>query len=435
MTISHATNFDVVYTSGNTKEVVFFDDAGSPSFTYLLYQCGTTLSSETQAKVDAGDYAGVTAVPVSAVAVTQTSTLQFLDMLTGPNGAVRDMLKKTTFPADQVSNTCLLDAIGAGSLEAGSWAADTTTGEHENVDVTFGGGYDDATLLKDDDSIFVPFDEWSEDSILGQMDYMLLASVFFNYEKEAAALSDEVKDRIDCVAHNVLEYLEYHDEVNDVKVLWAYYSDYPGYEGWSVGQCSPCDTCMASVKPYYCEINALLGGSLAPITDTIPDYPGWGNLNITEFAKYGRDADVWFYPAANLDALLADPDTAAVLSTFKSVQNEQVYDIQGRGEKDYHEARAAEMDVFMEDFANAVFMSTGVSSTMMNFVHEQTWLRNFFEDEVGSDGVCVGDHSVTLANECVRHDYTQVFDGFGAGFGAAPSWALAAAAAAVAAVL
>jgi len=193
---------------------------------------------------------------------------------------------------------------------------------------------------------------------------------------------------------------------------------------------------MTGQGPYYCEAAGITGATIAPITDSFPGWNGWANLNHTQFAKYAKDADVFFYPDVNYGDIIDDPEFA-YLKTFKSIIDSQVYDIQGLGSNDYHEGRAAELDVFVEDMAAAVFSTGGVAKELMNFEHELVWFRHVETVEIGEREKCM-DVDAPLApqaNQCTKKSWGEIFDAGGAAAGVRVGVAAAVAVAAAAVLL
>jgi len=71
-----------------------------------------------------------------------------------------------------------------------------------------------------------------------------------------------------------------------------------------------------------------------------------------------------------------------MLDQIKAVQNQQVYDTQGRGPNMWNEQRLAEYDIVALDFCDLV--GTGVPGS----VHKRQWFRNIFTEPIGTVGEC-----------------------------------------------
>jgi len=293
--------------------VDILDAAGAKTASYLLNSCGTALPDT----VDVNDYDATVSIPLTSIAATSTSALPFFELL-----GVRTAIHKVTAPVTSLSSPCLVKAVEDGTLEAGTWEANTISEDNFNVEVTFGNS--PGANLTDVDSFFVPFNEWQEPDILGQQEYIKLASVFFNKEASANALFADSAARLTCVQHNIQEHLRFKDEVLDKKVLWAAYSVYGG--GWALGQCVPCPTCIGGSGPYYCEAAGIIGVEFNPDHPTFDSNTGPTYLNHTAFAKYATafDADVLMYPDSNLATILADTENFGYLADLKAVKNRQV---------------------------------------------------------------------------------------------------------------
>ena len=204
--MSHAKFFSVFYNS-TFKELHITDgDAGSKTGRYLLQMPDHPLPAE----LDVSSYDAVIDIPLTSVAFTQTSSLPFFELL-----GVRSTMHKITLPASSLSSPCLHEMAEDGSFHVGDWSEHTIDETDFNVDVTFGSKYSDQTNLMDDDSAFLPFDEWNEPSILGQEEYLKLASIFYNEEEAANEIFGQIEARLDCVGHNTEEYLKFHDEITE----------------------------------------------------------------------------------------------------------------------------------------------------------------------------------------------------------------------------
>ena len=99
---------------------------------------------------------------------------------------------------------------------------------------------------------------------------------------------------------------------------------------------------------------------------------------------------------------------------------------------DWFGGRVAEQDVFIEDFAKAVFGDDTLD--YLNFDHELVWLRNHFDDEIEERAACT-DIAAALApkaNVCVKVELQEILNTKGAAAGTAAVGAAAAVAGAVA---
>merc|ERR1712071_136860 len=132
---------------------------------------------------------------------------------------------------------------------------------------------------------------------------------------------------------------------------------------------------------YYCEFAELCGAELMGSSEGSVEQ--WGSVYMTdaEFETHAKDADFWIFPSADAVDVLATK--SSILSSFKSVQNQQVFDYQGSGGNSWFEQRLAEPDVVIEDFCAVLGVSTGGDTP-----HQREWFRNVYTEGIGDAGVC-----------------------------------------------
>lgn len=90
-----------------------------------------------------------------------------------------------------------------------------------------------------------------------------------------------------------------------------------------------------------------------------------------------------------------------VLNQIPAVASKDVFDTWGRGSNDWFESRAAEPDVFLEDMVKAINPDAMAE-------HTKVWLRDPFEDPVGSAPTTCDDVDAVLELQADDCDYIDV---------------------------
>jgi hypothetical protein len=205
---------------------------------------------------------------------------------------------------------------------------------------------------------------------------------------------------LDCVANNIDAYLAINDNIEVVKVAWAYYSTWPGYEGWTIPTSVSCDTCMNGIGPWMVEALSILGIALKP--------PSGGKLSHAQFAEYAIDADVLIYPNGNYESVMGNSTVAAIISGIPAIKNRRVFDVQGQGLADFFTSRLSALDVFVEDLATAIFSDDFEITGLQQ--HDLVFLRNVYTDPIGAVPACSGDYAPVLANACVPTEFVAQWE-------------------------
>jgi iron complex transport system substrate-binding protein len=351
------------------------------SETYLLYQRGTEpplTSTE--------GYAAVVEVPLQRTGVSQTETIAFLEQL----GLIDKVVAFTTDPV-YISSPCFLRSIQEGNvlvLQSRDELDDLLSGsnqEQEQVD-TYSAMLQDLVAFVgpwDGDGSSSPFDvnvkvaAFAERTNAAIFEWIKFYAAFFNLERKANELFEAATFRYDCVAYraNTLS----SDSSNNEKktVLWAYYSDY--CDAWDVGEC----------PNYYCEFAGRCDANIlsSPDGGTFNEKCGALYMSLEEVVEFGKDADVWIFPAPNWDETyeLFGPQ----LDAMRSVRSGQVYDYQGAGENAWFEERYAEFYDVLQDFCSVAGTTRGLNG-------KTGWFRNVM------DGTVVGDRG-----ECQETDESK----------------------------
>merc|ERR1712157_339116 len=139
---------------------------------------------------------------------------------------------------------------------------------------------------------------------------------------------------------------------------------------------------------YYCDYTDACDINLLPSSKRMTD---------EEFEEFAKDADIFFFSYSDWDERYAEKKE--MLDRLKSVQNKQVFDLEGSGAHAWWEQRMAEYDVVLEDICTVANKTTDVKP------HSRHYLRNVFTEEVGQMGlsdVCEDYDAplVSRADEC-----------------------------------
>jgi len=336
--------------------------------TYILYQCGTeppTIENES-----AVHGAKIISVPIAGAGVSQTPQISYMEILN-----LRNKISVYYGDTSLVSSPCLLKMMGMSGDENtaepmvpsvpdtdnATAMTELLTEEQRNLTIFVGSSYN-----APDNSVIIS--EWSENTLAGTFEWIKYYSLFFNEEENANEVYDEVTDRYKCIEENAQ--LQAESNSAEPKVLWAYYNHYCG--GWEVASC----------PNYYCEFAESCSSEIlhSPPDASITNGPcgTFGSyLTLEEIFEFGKDADHWIYPSADWDTIYEA--NKEQLDEMKAVQNNQVFDYQGSGEKAWFEQRMVEYENVLEDFCEVV-------GTIKN--RDRVWFRNVFEDTIGDLGSC-----------------------------------------------
>ena len=154
-------------------------------------------------------------------------------------------------------------------------------------------------------------------------------ATLFNMEAEGNDHFNDVAYRYECVTDNADLLSESRRLDEKPTVVWAYYADWAvawgGDAYWDVARCD-------EKYNYYCEFADLCASELLHSNDgSISNPYQTGDFHMTneEFFEFAKDADHWIYPSDNFDK--AYSQFKDELDNLKSVQNAEVYDVQGSG--------------------------------------------------------------------------------------------------------
>ena len=328
-------------------------------FSWLLYQCGTTLPAS-----EVGNHQGTFKVPLQAgIATSSTTDLTHIEQL-----GLRRQLKGHVGGTQYIGSPCLktmaeegiIDDINGAYFSTGISRADFEA-KHETDDG------EQVAFIQDSgaESNTIHFSGSMEAESKDIYEWHKVFGALFNLEEFANEQFNESVDRYDCAADNADFLAEQRRDrrlafenamttpvrkKSDVqrklaakpKILWASHTKY-GYNetigsynlpAWDIGDCS-------TVNNYYCEFAAECQADILHSNTGSIAANGAGtsfHLNLTEFIEFAKDADMWIYPAPNFDATY---DEFPELQQLKSVQNGQVYDNQ-KTSSTWFEHRVAE---------------------------------------------------------------------------------------------
>ena len=287
--------------------------------TYLFYQCGTEPPAD---QLD-GRHADVLPIPTPTGEVTVASTpmISYLELL-----GVRTQIKGFLGSESLISSPCFLELIDTGSVSVAPDGKNLTLLASAGLDdpdmLTFVNGWTGEIALNKT----IVMEEYQESSLDGTMEWIKAYGAIFNLEGKANDIFDQATCRFDAIEANVASVTA--DMPEKPKIIWAYYSDYCG--GWDVAEC----------PNYYCNIAEACNAEILNSTEGSlgMDVCGAPYMSLEEFAAFAQEADHWIYPSLNWNSIYAENE--AILSTFKSVQQESVFDYQLSGSNAWFEQRA-----------------------------------------------------------------------------------------------
>ena len=286
---------------------------------YLLYQCGTVPPSD---EMTNGGHTTILPVPLLAVGLQYTTMIPFLELL-----GARMKIGAFFGEGSWVTSPCvtqLLDAVPS-PIETVPDTSNATLITNVPLELpSFIGHFADLPFTH---TARVSLTE--EDTNLAVFEWIKFYSAFFNLEEQANQIYEDTKQRYECSKENA-NILSCGVETKPT-VLWGSYSAYCG--GWSVAQC----------PNYYCELAEACSTTMLNSDEgsIYSELCGATYMNTTEFVEFGKDADYWIYTSSDFENTLS---TFPELMDFVSVQNQEVYDNQGR--VGWFEQRLAEPGMF-----------------------------------------------------------------------------------------
>ena len=333
---------------------------------YVAYLCGTPVPQLTGTL----EGAKLVEIPIKTAAVLPSVIVPFVEYIgrresivyTGTQNIQSNCIAKLT----QDSKIEALSLYGTGFSVLAASPPDAVfcdTGDWGSCKSGQGSG-----LLDNVTTISVA--QHLESSLFGDVEWVEYLSLFYNREKAAKDVVDNIEARFECEKKKVTEVAG-----NKVKVCWANY--YPnkhvdGNASWSVGA-----DCSVSDAAWYCPIAEAAGIEVIGRQQYSPTKSGhpYKYLTDEEFASGPcKDADMWFYPASNFletdhyGTTAAIADKLDVLKRISAYNAGNVFDNMANGPYDWFESRIAEPDVLLMDFIKAFRPDVALD-------HKRVWLR------------------------------------------------------------
>ena len=301
---------------------------------YLLHQCGTEPPEDAQ-----DDHHLVLSVPLQdGIVVTQTTQIPHLELL-----GLRSEIKAFVGNPKFISSPCLDSLIDDEDVDV-IYDPDDPWNTDRSVEL-LGEWLDDhpgAVVLespwgdKNGRNALVVSEskEGSNEAIFEWHEYY---GALFNLEGMAAETVEETRSRYECYTNNAAVLAADLPDDKKPTVLWAYWSNY--HNAWDVADCP---------GNYYCEYAERCSADILEHPDGVGSVKDedYGTVYMTdeEFLEHGKDADHWIVPSPDWNTLYAEKSN--ILDGFKSVQNERVFDNQGKGPNAWFEQRLAEYGTF-----------------------------------------------------------------------------------------
>lgn len=362
---------------------------------WLLYQCGTTIPESEE-----GKHQGSFRVPLQdGLVLSSTTHLTHIEQL-----GLRRQLKGMVGGTAWIGSPCFRTLADEGLIEnidtTGGISMEEFLADHPEAAVIKGSGGGANTIH---------FSGTEETESKDLYEWHKVFGALFNLEKTATKQFDESTFRFDCAADNA-DYLaskrrrttdlEFENAMKTPirkeivnsrrlnekpKVLWASHTLYggPNYNetSWDIGDCS-------KKNNYYCEFAEMCDSTILHSNDgSIPvGATDDRHMNFEEFIEFAKDADIWIYSGFNFDATFRDATFNEELKKLKSVQNNQVYDVQ-KTSGTWFEHRIAEYDIVLQDFCEVTGRNDDVA-----IPHERMYFRKVLPiddpEPIGSLGVC-----------------------------------------------
>jgi hypothetical protein len=376
-----------------------------PPRSYLLYQCGTRVPQEV---LEGGSFDLVLSVPHrGGVALTQTPQIPYLELL----GMRKEIVAYVGNPI-YVTSPCLSHMMSDEAAESNMvetvYDRDSATMASKVQD--FRERRPDAIIVSGPTNNVVGervivASTTQERTNVATFDWIHFYAAFFNMEKQANQIAQQMQDSYDCssdVAKDIAKQQRQLPQNNKKPtIMWANYFTYQNL-GWSVAEFPTWDT------TYYCEYAEHCG---ATVLSRPPDFGynrTWGSptvywyLNDEEVLAMGKNADVFIFSGADWDSIYNLKNET--LDQFKAVQNKMVFDTLGQGRSAWNEQRYAEYDVVGLDMCDVVGRTPNDASNK----HQRRWFRNVYTEPIGSMEPCdveggdIDKPFVPPGQECVR---------------------------------
>jgi len=356
--------WDVEYS--NTYKIVVNKNS---SDSYLLYQCG---SEPPEDQLD-GRHAEVLEIPLKEVGLAHTPMITYMEQL-----GLRDAISAFLTEPSYIISPCFAEDVAYGKvmvLSPPTGEEDPTNRGNSSATADMAAFLPDYSTAPFEERIFLSEDKETTNAAI--FEWVKYYSVFFNAEGTANAVFDAAEDRWDCIAENA-QVVE-SDFPKKPVVLWGYYSDFCG--GWFFARC----------PNFYCEFAQACSADIlfANDEDGSLELCDSKYMTLEEFTEFGKDADYWIFPAPNWNATFQE--FGETLETFKSVQNQEVYDYQKEAANGWFEQRFAEYYDVLDDFCMVVGTSTSLRGRL--------WFRNVFTEKLPEEAECNVANAANILND------------------------------------
>jgi iron complex transport system substrate-binding protein len=317
---------------------------------YVLVQRGTTAPTN----MAAGTV--FITIPIERVAVLSNAYFPYFELL----GERKSMRVTTKF--DYLNEACLQKMALQDGLLDGVTNRDLSASnpfKTNNVDVIFrwSGSRDNdlANSIANPHGLppVVRVDTGAEKTAAGFMEWIEYVSLFFNREREASRMVDEMKARYDCiVAHVRLQ--------PKVRVLYSSFS----YSSGIV-------KCSFSDSTWHKRMINEVGGE---VIGAYPGYVSSAACDMTAFRKHAETADVWLYKSNNFQEGRYGSSWSVMwnfsseIADVAAYKNGRTFDPNGNHFRDFWSSRIVQLDVELEDLVKILHPS-------LNYAHVRAyWL-------------------------------------------------------------
>jgi hypothetical protein len=382
---------------------------GSTGKRTCVYKCGTTMPTAYLSGGANETYCDTIYTPQTGkVAIGSADQIAIMAQL----GLLTNIVLAMTKGSD-IANQCALDMIAAGTMlntqpdgseytNAWDFTPDTS---HVNsqIELTFSSSpSENETLSKNAVDIVA----WLDPTLLAMPETMVLVGALLDQEFIANQVYNNHITRIECLSNNV-EVLKsvYPESFGGKTVLWAYYSTYG--PGWDIATCKHNAGGLGEVGPFYCEAAKVLDIDLLNSTEgSIENFGTY--MTDAEFELFGKDADVWIYPA-DFNKTAMDIQFPFI-KDFKSYKDQKIFDNTLRGNDDYFETFPSMPSAFVTDLAGMVYDNMLVLDGD-NGVNSLVFWRNVFTETSQGWGACKPGRLSLLSDQCILISEVSLLDG------------------------
>ncbi|CAG8567226.1 5041_t:CDS:2 [Ambispora gerdemannii] len=346
ITVEHAKYFTINYSKNYKLLTNTFTNE-----TFALYQCGTP--KPPAAALPAG--AKLFSVPVKTVAVLDTSSNTYLELL----GLRSNITYEAEDTISSVSSPCI-QSLGTSSINTLSKNFTQKTQELQKVDLAIGAYLAD-NMTNNSVSTSAPIDPGT----LNRIEWLEFYAVFFNLEKTAKTLTDQLLDNYSCLK----ELAKNKTSSSKPLIAWVSYDKPSQYN---------------NNTPSWIIVDAVYKKQLTE--DAGANYFNSSILKFNtsaDFLKNVADVDILIdesFIAPTYDDVLKNYGISKDNSPYKFVKNKKIYREDGlvnpNDGRDWLESAVVMQDAVLEDLINVVNPDLPVSG------YKRIWLRNVATNEL-----------------------------------------------------